>query len=237
MQLTFNNIPIANLSDWGKSFIKKDSEKHWKDGYSAKEFAKRVLDGSFEKDASKVFSLFLQIQFVSAEIEKISYLDSFKGGQRNHDLACLAESNGEKIAVCVEAKVSEDFGNTLALNFASLDLDKNKNKVQRINNLCKIFFGKSYDESLSNVYYQILTGLYGTVKYAKEINAKKSVFVIYQMNTQEEKSQSASKEHLKDINDFLKLSGNPIFENANAMLKLKSYDEIETFIAFVEAEK
>lgn len=231
MQLSLNGQKVSTLSDWEKFFIKKDSEGHWKNNHSAKEFANKVLNGEFEKDVSNIKEL-ADIRFESGEIEKLTKIDSFGGNQRNHDLACIAQLNDEKITVCVEAKAAEDFDKTLA---KSLEIPyEPTNKPKRINNLCRTFFGKDYDDSLSHIYYQILTGLYGTVKYAEEIKAEKCVFVVYQINTKEAKSKNSAKLHLDQLNDFLKASGNPLLEKSNSLVELKDYENIKTYIAFIE---
>ncbi len=232
MQLSLDGHKVSTLSDWEKFFIKKDTEEHWKDNHSAKEFANKVLNGEFEKDVSKIKEL-ADIQFVSGEIEKLTRIDSFDGNQRNHDLACIAQLVDEKIALCVEAKAAEDFDKTLVKCLEIPYVPTNKPK--RVNNLCRTFFGKDYDVSLSHIYYQILTGLYGTIKYAKEIGVEKCVFIVYQINTKEAKSKNSAKLHLDQLNDFLKASENPLLEKSNSLVKLKNYENIKTYIAFIEA--
>lgn len=71
MQLIFNRTQITNLYEWENEFV-KDSKKQnqWEDDFSAKEFAKLVLNGNFEKDVSSVLVDFPNLEFVQGEVEK-----------------------------------------------------------------------------------------------------------------------------------------------------------------------
>ena len=75
---------IKNLTDYEKYAGPTERSVQWKDDHSAKEFARKVVDGSFEQDMKELFGKNLVIDEVYPEVE--TYFDAY-GEARHHDLA------------------------------------------------------------------------------------------------------------------------------------------------------
>ncbi|MBQ3825457.1 MAG: hypothetical protein II811_04915 [Spirochaetaceae bacterium] len=230
-----NGVPVTTVEQWKKEFIalKKKNDIQWKDGHSAKELAVRVLDGRFEKSLRSVLSANNSIVFGKAEFEKETKFDNFSSS-RAHDLSFIGKIEDKKIAFSIEAKCDEDFYQTL--NKAMTGNPEKSNKPARVDNLCLKLFGKKYDDSLGGIFYQLLYSVYGTVKYAVENNASEADFVVYQINSEPAKEKNACKKHLKAVNEFLQAVNPNLQMQSNSKVFLGTFDNIATYVVFIETE-
>ena len=178
-----DNEIIKSVDDWLLFSPPKKKKCHWKDGRSAKEFAKAWLETGKPKIPQELVNILqshpLTRNFVPefAIPEYITHLDNFFGGQRNHDLIISGLSDGKKILVSVEAKADESFGE-LICNVGS----KNPNSKipQRLELLKNSIFGPTTDDVIGNVRYQLLTGVAGALIEAKNRGAGISVFIVHE---------------------------------------------------------
>ncbi|MCQ2598579.1 MAG: hypothetical protein MJ181_12125 [Treponema sp.] len=215
------NLTIKNENDWFKAFPPAGKEKQWADNYSAKEFARAVTDKNFEKEIKENLGFDDSFKIVEAYPERCTQFDEDHHGPRHHDLACVAEVNCKKIALGFEAKVNESLDGQL-LKFDSFS----DGKKERVNKLCKIFFGKEYDESLSGIYYQMLSGIAGTVAFAAEKECSDCFFIIYQLlpSKGNKVEKNTIDEHKKAITGFAKMYSK---EAVNVPEELKCNDKID----------
>lgn len=205
MEITFT---IKNDDDWKKAFPPVGKDKQWRDGYSAKEFAKIVTDQykkycPFEKTIKKQIPELKDFHFVAHEAfpERVSRFDSLSGG-RHHDLALLMENkNGERVALCFEAKVDEPFDDPLGKYISKAS----EGQIKRANSLCKRFLGSEYKEDFKDVFYQLLSATAGSVAFAGEKNVSRVYFVVFQI-LPESRPEVNSKAHIDALNNFLKFT-------------------------------
>ena len=214
---------IKSVEDWYKLYPPAGGAKQWKDGYSAKEFAKAVIEGNFEEELKdKIENISLNDAIFYPE--RLTYFDDFSSGPRHHDLACICKLNNEKVALCFEAKVKESLDQRLSNAVQDNSKSGKSKKPQRIYNLCKKLFNKKYDSNkMSDIYYQMLTGAMGTLAFAYEQGVSKCFFIVYQLKPSDKKIDETVEKHKQAINAFIK----QIDENAdittNSRISLREY--------------
>jgi hypothetical protein len=178
-----NDENIITVDDWFRFSPPKMGIRHWKDGRSAKELAKAWLETGKPKMPQELENILqshpLTRNFVPEFVipEYVTSLDNFFGGQRNHDLIISGLSDDKKVLVSVEAKADEPFGE-LICNVGS----KNPNSKipQRLELLKNSIFGRTTDDVIGNVRYQLLTGVAGALIEAKNRGAGISVFIVHE---------------------------------------------------------
>lgn len=194
------NIDVKTVEDWKKHFPPAGGDKQWRDGYSAKEFAKIVIKNDFEKKLRLVFGNGFKISPYEIYPERLSRFDEY-GGPRHHDLACCAELNGKRIVLCFEAKVNESLDKKLE----NYRYKGSENQLSRCDGLCDVFFGSKYEEKYKNVYFQILSSIAGTIAFAAENNVEDAYFVLFQIIPNANSNTSnAKQEHINALNEFIK---------------------------------
>lgn len=187
-------IPVKNAEDW-KLFL-ADS-KHWRTGYSAKALAYCWQEANdFPKSVRNVFKksgldIFKDIELLLAFPE---YKVTLPGGPRSsqNDIFVLAKGNNQLVAIAVEGKVSEDFGQTVAK--WKLKRVEKTNKDKRLNFLLQQLCLEKVPES---VRYQLIHRTASAMIEAKRFNAGNALMLIH--------SFSQSYEHFEDYENFLAL--------------------------------
>lgn len=227
---------IKNIDEWYVKAGPKNRETQWVEKHSSFEFAKLVLDGSFENDIKKniLDKISTNQKIIYAIPEKITRLDGFNGGQRNHDLALYAENDSEKIAICFEAKVNEDLDVILSKKLEE-GKKEGSNIYSRIKNIIDSLWNNTQIENYEDLKYQLLTGLFGTIKFAEELKIKKCVFCIYQIQidkkTNVKKTENEIQKLLNCFNINDKVQNNKLFG------PFKSKNNIEFYISYLKREK
>lgn len=167
---------INSIEEWG-NYARPKSDKHWKDGRSAKEMAKLALSDDFRNIISTILKE-LSIHETSYKCEpeaKTCFGKGFgKGGPRNHDLLMI----GNESVIGIEAKVSESF-----------DKKVSEKSTARVDALIKFLYGKDIEINKDKLFYQLLTSSVGTIKEALNNGKKKAVvlFITFNGNVYKEK--------------------------------------------------
>lgn len=134
-------------------------------------------------DATRGF----QPEIVWPELE-ITF-DTF-GGPRNADLAIIGHAAVRKVAVTIEAKADEPFGETVASTFASA-LERAiasaaSGGVRRIEELAKALFtaADKGQPDVADLRYQLLTATAGTLAFADQHRADVAVLLVHEFVTE-----------------------------------------------------
>lgn len=227
-------IGEKEIKTWDEYRIYGAPEKgdvQWKDEHSAKEFAKIVF--AKEKFCSDMESIIGGLKIDVAYPEKEVNFDDFGQG-RQHDLACVAKVNGERSVLCFEAKANESFGSKKVGD--KLNAANEKSRIPaRIQGLCKRLWNKNeITDDIKNLWYQLLYSAAGTISFAKEEDASKAYFVIYQIETNVTSKEKCD-EHFAAVQDFVKVFGKEI--KKDEVCFLGKIDGIDLSIVFVQRKK
>lgn len=202
---------IKRIEDWYCKAPPKDRDAQWKDDYSAKEFARLWFD---EKGGTTIPAEIRELvektgvgefEVLFAIPEHVTPLDSFRGGQRNHDmfLFCRKQS-GETFIVCIEAKVAEPLDATIEEKLNSVQ-NKEESKIpQRIKEMkCLLNMNEA---DVSSLRYQLFTGMVGTIREAENYNARECLFLVLQIRPSRDIGKEIA-ENRESIKDFLDKNG------------------------------
>ncbi|WP_139856533.1 DUF6946 family protein [Aequorivita sinensis] len=227
---------IKNIDEWYIKAGPKNRKTQWAVNHSALEFAKLVLDISFENDIKQniLDKISANQKIILAIPEQISKLDDYIGGQRNHDLALFTRNESEKIAVCFEAKVNEDLGVKLSRQWEE-GYKKNSNIHNRIKTIIDCLWQNSRIENYNELKYQLLTGLFGTIKFAEKLEIKKCVFCIYQIQIDEKTKVTKTEKEIQKLVDCFNV--NDKVENNKLFGPFKTISNIEFYISYLKREK
>ena len=172
IKISKNNI-ITTVEEWYQFAPPKAKGKHWKDGRSAKSLAQFMTD---KNQVKKLEDILVELEYntkgvISCTPEANTVLPC-KGNGRNHDLLMI----GEDFVVGIEAKVSEPFGEEISTEL----IEASDNKKGRIDKLANELFGCKINEVKDGLElrYQLLTGVYGTLREAKKNKKIKALFLV-----------------------------------------------------------
>ncbi|HDP35177.1 MAG TPA: hypothetical protein ENN29_08735 [Candidatus Hydrogenedentes bacterium] len=211
---------ITSVDAWHKYAPPKEENKHWKDGRSAKELAKAWFpDDSGQPTVPAELTQLLEsclltqgLTFREAWPEYITRLDSFKGEHRNADLVILADSAKGKFLLSIEAKADETFGKPIVDRLNDVKNNPKSKILERISLLTKAIFGKTIEEdpAIGSLYYQLLTGVAGTLIEARNQKADYAIFIVHEFVSKEcctDDNLSCNKNAMIDFIDHLKTEG------------------------------
>ena len=173
IKISKNNNIITTVEEWYQFAPPKAKGKHWKDGRSAKSLAQFMTD---KNQVKKLEDILVELEYntkgvISCTPEANTVLPC-KGNGRNHDLLMI----GEDFVVGIEAKVSEPFGEEISTEL----IEASDNKKGRIDKLANELFGCKINEVKDGLElrYQLLTGVYGTLREAKKNKKSKALFLV-----------------------------------------------------------
>jgi len=131
--------------------------------------------------------------------------DSF-GGPRNADLTVIGHTATAKVAITVEAKADESFGDTVNGTFAAA-LERaiqsaDSGGVRRIEELARALF-RACDKDKGQVLaallrYQLLTAVAGTIAFADQQHADLAVLIVHEFIT----AKTTDERHAKNASDY-----------------------------------
>ena len=173
IKISKNNNIITTVEEWYQFAPPKAKGKHWKDGRSAKSLAQFMTD---KNQVKKLEDILVELEYdtngvISCTPEANTVLPC-KGNGRNHDLLMI----GEDFVVGIEAKVSEPFGEEISTEL----IEASDNKKGRIDKLANELFGFEINEVKDRLElrYQLLTGVYGTLREAEKNKKSKALFLV-----------------------------------------------------------
>jgi hypothetical protein len=213
------NQPIATLDDWER-LARPKRRNHWKPGRSAMELAMACCPAGEAPDMpaeelailASVDSL-TGVVFDRAHPEHKVRFDNLRGEPRNADLVAIGQNAGERVALSVEAKADESFGelvSAILLKAAyKIAQDIPTNAIRRVQLLADGLLQSrcGADDHLGGLRYQLLTATAGALAFARQENAQVAVFLVHEF-----RSSSVSRRALaineRDLNQFVcRLSG------------------------------
>ena len=234
---------ITNLETWETAFLEVDDSKHWKPGRSAcclgKYFDPERKDGEelLRSVLGQIPSLG-DIVFGVGIIEFESKFDQYKGRGRFHDLAVWGHDGTKKFFVGIEAKVDETFGDTIAEARAKAEArGSTSNGVARIDGLKEKYLAGVDKETVSELRYQLLFYLAGSVRQAERGGAEIAVMpvIVFHSDLYHEKKGDANKKaYLK----FFRTLGfdESTLENGMAMFS-KVVCDIQVYSFYIEIDE
>jgi hypothetical protein len=209
LRISKNDRPIESVESWFELAPPKEGLRQWVDQRSAKELAKAFCGSGAVVVPDELIRLLNSnpslgsIEMIEAWPEHKIALDSFRGETRNADLAGLAKGNNGMVAVTVEAKADEPFGELVATALAGA---KDRSNVPaRIKALARGLFGGSA-VTVSGLRYQLLHGVAASLTLAAEHQAAAAVFAVLEF-----RGPSCSEDNLQrnaqDLDKFVALLG------------------------------
>ncbi len=189
---------INDEVDWFLYAPPQGGKTQWKDGYSAKEFARfatrRKEFQTLINEVLKKCELKTGISF-TCEPEALTSLP-YSSGPRHHDLLMRSQ----KLIIGIEAKVNETFGKTIEKETK----DAGKAKNARIEWLTDTLFPDHKNcESVDHLNYQLLTGLAGTLLEAKRADVKQCIFLIVEFIKEGEDANPRNQEDFERFEALL----------------------------------
>jgi hypothetical protein len=215
MKLTQKNNSITCLGDWER-FAGPKRPEQWVRGRSAYEFA-----NAWCKDGVAVPPAMAElldsheatrgVRLVEGIPEARIRFDQRGGEPRNADLALRGEGPDGPVAITIEAKADESFGQLVSEALAdALDrgLEANSGAIARVQNLVASLLpprgaDKRSRPALRNLRYQLLTAAAGTLSYAREIGAARALLVIHEFVTDRTKD-SKHDANARELDLFVK---------------------------------
>jgi hypothetical protein len=210
MKISKNGKPIDSVESWFEFAPPKEGRRQWVDERSAKELAKafwcsgKACMPAELQDLLDSTSTLGHIEIIEAWPEHKIALDSFRGETRNADLSAIAVGRTGTVALTIEAKADESFGELIETALAKAPEPSNIPK--RIEMLMQGLFGRQTD--LSKIRYQLLHGVAASLIFAADQQAAAAVFVVFEI-----RGPSCSEENLArnalDLERFVTLLSSP----------------------------
>ena len=212
---------ITSVDTW-RDAMPPRVRAHWTAGRSARELANaRFRTGlpAMPEEMGRLLDSREETRgFVVEEVrpERVTALDAFRGGHRNHDAVLYGRAAGGDVVVAVEAKADESLGPTLAEQVA--DLPEGSNRLERRDRLVRAVFATGEPPGVEALRYQLFTGAVGAVLEAREAGAAIAVLAI-QVFTPAAPSPGSSKRRAvnhDDVTRFLETLGHDPADGALA---------------------
>ncbi len=173
-------IPTSGVEDWRR--LLADPEKHWRTGFSARSMAYAWESAKgFPPEIQALFTRsehpFHNIELLLAIPEHKVLMSPYGGHPSQNDLFVLAkDSEGNLIALTIEGKVSESFGNILS----EWNAEGSPGKYKRLAFITETL-GLT-GEIPETIRYQLLHRTASAVLEAKRFTAKRAVMVVHSFN-------------------------------------------------------
>lgn len=204
-----NKQLISSPADWLRLAGPKKGAAQWKEGRSALECA-NVWCNALPHVPPEIASLFSRhpdfgdMNYVAAEPEARLPFDQLKGEVRNADVVVDASDQHGPIALTVEAKADETFGETIPDALAAAIernlVNERSRGVLRIEQLVAALLParKNGWPSVRTLRYQLLTATAGTLALASRIKADRAVLIIQEFHT----DQTTTAKHQSNARDL-----------------------------------
>ena len=192
MRFEKKGTPIASVADWRDLAPPRGKDRHWRAGRSAMELAEAWC-GSGSPCVPGEIQAILQshpdikeLTLISGEPEVRLPFDDIAGEPRNADLVLLAEDSQGRVAITVEAKADEPFGETLTVALATAERAKADNprshRETRIRQLLAALMPANSESTpgFGATRYQLLTAAAGTLAWARQVGANRAVLLVHE---------------------------------------------------------
>lgn len=193
-------VPTTGPADWQRLLAEPD--RQWRDGYSAKELAKRwEKAGGIPAEIAELFSgsgvpAFRNLDPIAAFPEWQTELEG-KGEASHSDVFVIARATDGLITITVEGKVAEPFGPTVSEWLDRSTEGKDGNRRDRLAFLCRTL--SLGEDAVRCLRYQLLHRTASAVIEAKRFGAPYAAMVVH--------SFSPSHEWLSDYQEFVRRFG------------------------------
>jgi hypothetical protein len=208
-----DGTPILTVSDWQRHAPPK-LPHHWVEGRSAYELA-YAWCGLSEPAMPDALQLLLDSREITrgfvpelALPEHRIPFDSFGGEPRNADLALTGSAAIGRVAITIEAKADEPFGETVAATLAAAierRIEKpESNGVKRVDALARALFRpkEKGQPRVGDLRYQLLTAAAGTLAFADAQAVSIAVLIVHEFATKDTKDANHIQNGV-DYNEFL----------------------------------
>jgi hypothetical protein len=188
MRISKSGHEIQSVDDWFEYAPPKMGARHWKDGRSAKELAKSWFRKGFACPPDELRLLLEtevgpELVFDEAKPECIIELDDLRGEHRNCDLVVLYTAGERRIAINIEGKADESFGDGTVGAYYDQKLNSSSNVPKRIESLSGALFGKKPDALIRTLRYQLLHAVAATLIEAGAHEAQMGVFLVQEFHS------------------------------------------------------
>jgi hypothetical protein len=141
--------------------------------------------------------------FLEAIPEHKVAFDDIPGKQRNTDLVCIAERANQRIAISIEAKADEPFGELVA---NVLRTPPPSRRPERIKRLCQALLGYQLGDlpGIGELRYQLFYGVAAALAYAGQVNPSHALFIVHEFVTPSTKTERLNANE-RDLHNFLSL--------------------------------
>jgi uncharacterized protein DUF6946 len=205
-----NGIPISTVDQWYTAAPPKGREAHWVAGRSARELANAWCGPTGACVPAEVDQLLhshadlVTVVVERAFPERQIRFDDLPGEPRNADLAIEARDRTGVVAITIEGKADESFdrpvGAVLQAAAHRIAADERTGAVARVEALSAALLPpwRAGLARLGDLRYQLLTGIAGTLAWARDIGGSRAVFVVHEFVT----NQSRDGKHAQNAADF-----------------------------------
>jgi hypothetical protein len=204
-----------------------EPNKQWKRGHSAKALAYCWMEArGFPQSVKRVFqkskyNIFKEIEFLAGFVEHQVPLPPIGAQPSQNDVFVLAKNKKDLIAIAVEGKVLESFGELVR----DWQKDEAKGKKIRLKFLGDLL---QLDQShLQEIRYQLLHRTASALIEAKLFNASTALMLVH--------SFSPNHDWFGDYSNFASLFG--IKARLNTIHFAKRLDEVNLYLAWITGEK
>jgi len=205
---------ILSVDGWYAGAPPKGGMGHWVTGRSARELATAWCGSQGPCVPAEVDRLLRShpdlkgIVIERAHPERQIPFDDLPGEPRNADLAIEAHDAEGSVAITIEGKADESFDRPVSAVLQSavrrIAADERTGAVRRVEFLSEALLPqwRSGLPHVGDLRYQLLTGIAGTLAWARELRAARAVFAVHEFVT----DQTSDVKHAQsacDLNQFL----------------------------------
>ncbi|MGV8120685.1 MAG: hypothetical protein AB2L14_13075 [Candidatus Xenobiia bacterium LiM19] len=232
-------VPAKSVDDWRDLLANK--EKHWKDGYSAKELAFCWQNAMSESG----FPICIENVLKNDDTEDTKVLFAFpeyrvpvkaKGHFPQNDLFVIARYKGDLLSMMVEGKANEPFDSKVE-NW----LDKNDKKTgreERLNYLLEKLnllpnCSNNNFEKVRPIRYQLIQRAASAVIMAQQLKAEHALMCVQSFS-------KSGQDHFGDFEKFARLfevDSKDIKKNQVITINKKAEQDINLHLAWISCEK
>lgn len=222
MLIEANGKPITSPQSWLSAAPPKGGLDHWVAGRSARELAEAWCGEDGPCIPTEIHQLLqshqdlVDIAVTHAYPERRIRFDDLRGEPRNADLAIKATDLAGVIGITVEGKADEAFDRPVSAVLQSaakrIGEDVHTGAISRIEMLSAALLPPWHDglPHLGDLRYQLLTGVAGTIAWAREIGASRAAFLVHEFVTANTRDENHAR-NAADLNTFLsRLTGGAV---------------------------